>query len=42
LKPAAEARREEEKKLVKDGKPVTFAGWTPCGRKSWSRSPRSC
>ena len=27
LKPAAEARREEEKKLVKDGKPVTFPGW---------------
>ena len=27
LKPAAEARREEEKKLLKDGKPVTFAGW---------------
>ena len=27
LKPAAEARREEEKKLLKDGKPVTFPGW---------------
>jgi photosystem II stability/assembly factor-like uncharacterized protein len=27
LLPAAEARREAEKKLLKDGKPVTFAGW---------------
>jgi photosystem II stability/assembly factor-like uncharacterized protein len=27
LKPAAEIRREEEKKLAKDGKPVTFPGW---------------
>jgi photosystem II stability/assembly factor-like uncharacterized protein len=27
LKPAAEARRDDEKKLVKDGKPVTFPGW---------------
>ena len=27
LQLAAEARREEEKKLVKDGKPVTFPGW---------------
>ena len=27
LQPAAEARREEEKKLLKDGKPVTFPGW---------------
>jgi photosystem II stability/assembly factor-like uncharacterized protein len=27
LKPAAEARREEENRLVKDGKPVPFPGW---------------
>jgi photosystem II stability/assembly factor-like uncharacterized protein len=27
LMSAAEARREAEKKLLKDGKPVTFAGW---------------
>jgi hypothetical protein len=27
LMPGAEARREAEKQLVKDGKPVTFPGW---------------
>ena len=27
VKPAAEARREEEAKLRKEGKPVTFPGW---------------
>jgi len=27
LKPAAEARRDAEKKLLTDGKPVTFPGW---------------
>jgi hypothetical protein len=27
VKPAAEARREEEAKLAKDGKPVPFPGW---------------
>jgi hypothetical protein len=39
LKPAAEARREEEKKLVKEGKPVTFAGWDTLRKEELEQKP---
>lgn len=39
LKPAAEARREEERKLVKEGKPVTFAGWDTLRKEQLEHKP---
>jgi hypothetical protein len=39
LKPAAEARRDEEKKLLKEGKPVTFAGWEALRREEQEQKP---
>jgi hypothetical protein len=39
LKPAAEARREEEKKLLKDGKPGTFPGWDVLRKEEQEQKP---
>ena len=39
LQPAAEARREEEKKLLKDGKPVTFPGWDTLRKEAQEQKP---
>jgi hypothetical protein len=39
VKPAAEARREEEKKLLKEGKPVTFAGWEALRKEELEQKP---
>jgi photosystem II stability/assembly factor-like uncharacterized protein len=36
---SAEARREEEKKLLKDGKPVTFAGWDALRKEEQEQKP---
>ena len=39
VKSAAEARREEEAKLVKDGKPVPFPGWDSLRREENEEKP---
>jgi photosystem II stability/assembly factor-like uncharacterized protein len=39
LKSAAEARRDEEKKLTKDGKPVTFPGWDALRKEELEQKP---
>jgi len=39
LKTAAEARREEEKKLVESGKPVPFPGWDRLRREEQEEKP---
>jgi photosystem II stability/assembly factor-like uncharacterized protein len=39
LKTSAEARREEEKKLLKDGKPVTFPGWDALRKEDQEQKP---
>ncbi len=39
LKTSAEARREEEKKLLKDGKPVTFPGWDALRKEEQEQKP---
>jgi hypothetical protein len=39
LRTSAEARREEEKKLLKDGKPVTFAGWDALRKEEQEQKP---
>ncbi len=39
LKPAAEIRREEEKQLAKDGKPVTFPGWDALRKEEQEQKP---
>jgi hypothetical protein len=39
LMSAAEARREAEKKLLKDGKPVTFAGWDALRKEEQEQKP---
>ncbi len=39
LRTAAEARREEEKKLLKDGKPVTFPGWDALRKEEQEQKP---
>ncbi|MGA2533259.1 MAG: glycosyl hydrolase [Candidatus Aminicenantales bacterium] len=39
LKTAAEARREEEQKLIKDGKPVPFPGWDKLRKEEQEEKP---
>jgi len=39
LKPGAEARREEEKRRLKDGKPVTFPGWETLRKEEQEQKP---
>jgi photosystem II stability/assembly factor-like uncharacterized protein len=39
LKTVAEARREEEQKLVKDGKPVPFPGWDKLRKEEQEEKP---
>jgi hypothetical protein len=39
LQPAADARREQEKTLLKDGKPVTFAGWDALRKEELEHKP---
>lgn len=40
MKPSAEARRDEEKTRIKDGKPVTFPGWDTLRKEEQELKPQ--